>query len=586
MRKGYSVLFVFLLMMNSLVVFSSFTSAPVEALDYGMDTNLGNVNASFWGVDESGILGHSVAIVGDVNGDGYDDILIGIPCNVDGTPEVGQTYLIFGKGSDWTLDTNLFASDASFRGEHAGDLSGVSVAGAGDVNGDGYDDILIGAQYNKDRGVPDAGKTYLILGKATGWTMGTNLSASDASFLEVHALDRGRNSVSGVGDVNGDGYDDILIGAFTDYVSGGWPDQTYLIFGKDSGWAMDTPLSASDASFLGEDYNDNSGYSVSGVGDVNGDGYDDILIGAYGNDDNGKESGQTYLILGKPSGWEMNTNLSTSDASFLGDNAEDLSGCSIAGAGDVNGDGYDDILIRADGNDDFDNGTGQTYLILGKASGWEMDTNLSESDASFRGENAKDGVLATVAAAGDVNGDGYDDILIGAPVNDDGGVRAGQTYLILGKAYGWVMGANLSTSDVSFWGEDEGHFSGWSVAGGGDVNGDGYDDILIGVHKDARTYLIFPDHNPEPMPIISLLDRDGDGVPNVDDAFPDDGTRWEKLEEDSPVIWWRVGILVAVLVIGAIVAVVVAVRGKRKEEKGDPVDKLGRVEKGGDGGKG
>ena len=588
MRKRYSVLFVVLLIMNLLLILSFFESASVKALDYGMDTDIGNVNASFWRENPDPLPGISVTGAGDVNGDGYDDILIGIPNNVDDAREAGRTYLIFGKDSGWTMDSNLSASDASFRGEYEGDYSGYSVAGAGDVNRDGYDDILIGAIYNKDRDFPYAGKTYLILGKATGWAMDTNLSSSDASFLEVDASDRG-NSVAGAGDVNGDGYDDILIGA-TNNFGGVWPDQTYLIFGKDSGWAMDTPLSASDASFLGEVNYDYSGCSVAGGGDINGDGYDDILIGAYGNDENGNKSGQTYLILGKPSAWEMGVNLAASDASFRGEDEDDRSGAPIAVAGDVDGDGYDDILIGAYGNDENGNDSGQTYLIFGKASGWQMDTNLSASDASFWGENPKDGHLARVAGAGDVNGDGYDDILIGAPVNNDGGIRAGQTYLILGRAYDWVMDTNLSTSDASFWGENESDFSGWAIAGAGDVNGDGYDDILISALEDAQTYLIFPDHNPEPMPITSPFDRDGDGVPNVDDAFPDDITRWEKPKEGGRIVWWVVGIVVFVIVIGLILGVVLVRRRKRKGEEAEKdsgaVDKFGRVEKDRDGGEG
>jgi hypothetical protein len=209
---------------------------------------------------------------------------------------------------------------------------------------------------------------------------------------------------------------------------------------------MDTDLGDSSASFIGEDTEDNSGDTVAGAGDVNGDGYDDILIGAYGNDDGGNSAGKTYLIFGKASGWSMDTDLSNADASFWGENAFDGSGGSVAGAGDVNGDGYDDILIGAPNNDDGGSVAGQTYLILGKASGWSMDTDLSKADASFWGENALDQSGYSVASAGDVNGDGYDDILIGARGNGDGGMRTGQTYLILGKASGWAMDTNLSNA--------------------------------------------------------------------------------------------------------------------------------------------
>jgi hypothetical protein len=127
------------------------------------------------------------------------------------------------------------------------------------------------------------------------------------------------------------------------------------VFGMDSG------LEDSHASFWGEDADDYSGNWVASAGDVNGDGYDDILIAASNDEDGGGQAGQTYLILGKASGWAMDTDLSNADASFWGEDALDYSGCSVAGAGDVNGDGYDDILIGAYYDDDGGNGAGQTY---------------------------------------------------------------------------------------------------------------------------------------------------------------------------------------------------------------------------------
>ncbi len=470
----------------------------------GMDTDLGDSNASFWGEFSDDGAGFSVAGAGDVNGDGYDDILIGARNNDDGGSNAGQTYVIFGNKSSWTMDTDLSNADASFWGEDMGDNSGWSIAGAGDVNGDGYDDILIGAWYNDDGG-SIAGQTYLVLGKASGWSMDTDLSNADASFWGEDAGDQSGWTVAGAGDVNGDGYDDILIGAWRNDDGGSDAGQTYLILGMASGWSMDTDLSNADASFIGEDAGDYSGCSVAGAGDVNGDGYDDILIGAWGDDDGGGFAGQTYLVLGKASGWSMDTNLSKADASFWGEDALDWAGCTVAGAGDVNGDEYADILIGATGDDDGGVNAGQTYLILGKASGWSMDANLSTANASFWGEDTEDRSGGSVAGAGDVNGDGYDDILIGAYGNDDGGSDAGQTYLILGKASGWSMDVDLSNTDASFWGEKSVDWAGRSVAGAGDVNGDGVDDILIGAfYSDeagidaGQTYLVFYDDGVPP----------------------------------------------------------------------------------------
>jgi predicted transcriptional regulator len=447
--------------------------------DFVMHMNISHeATASFWGeYDGDGAGG--VQRAGDVNGDGYDDMIIGASKNDDAGNDSGKIYIIFGKSSDWEMDVNLSKADASFLGE-APDSQGNStlrVAGAGDVNGDGCDDILIANPRNDKHG-RNAGLTYLIFGKETGWTNNTNLSSSDASFYGEAKSDFSGFYVAGAGDVNSDGYDDILIGALHNDEGGGHAGQSYLILGKDTSWGLDTNLSNSDASFWGENPTDGAS-KVMGVGDVNGDGFDDFIISSKKNDEGGNDAGQTYLILGKGTGWSMDRSLSTADASFIGEDAGDSSGILMAGAGDVNGDGYDDFLIISHSNSEGGLGAGQTYLILGKASGWSMDTDLSDVDASFLGENANDGSGNINAGAGDVNSDGYDDIVISARGSDDGWIDSGQTYLILGKKDGWSMDTNLSEAEASFLGENPGDSIG-RCTGVGDVNGDGFDDIMIG----------------------------------------------------------------------------------------------------------
>lgn len=458
--------------------------------------SLSDIGMGFLGESEDDLSGNSVAIAGDVNGDGYDDILIGAWLNDELDIGAGQAYLIFGKSSGWDSNLSLSLADASFTGEDFDDRAGWKVAGAGDVNGDGFDDILISA-YRDEEGGTQAGQTYLILGKEYGWSQDISLSNADASFIGEYAADTSGESIAGVGDVNGDGFDDILIGAIRNDGGGNSAGQAYLILGKASGWTMDVNLSLSDASFQGEDEGDNVGHAVAGAGDVNGDGYDDMLINALYDEEGGADAGQTYLIFGKPAGWTMYTNLSNADASFIGEAASDHSGWSVAGAGDVNGDGFDDILIGAADNDYGSTKAGQSYIIFGKSSGWSNDTNLSQADASFIGEGPSDWSGNSVAGCGDVNGDGYDDILIGAFGDNDGGGNAGQSYLILGRDTGWTMRTHLSKADASFIGELGGDNSGRPVAGGGDINGDGFDDILIGADgndegsdKAGKTYLI------------------------------------------------------------------------------------------------
>ncbi|MFW3145594.1 MAG: hypothetical protein ACMUIE_02135 [Thermoplasmatota archaeon] len=482
------------LMLCSLIVLNNDEGS---AMRY-MDMDLSDSHASFWGESASDMSGISTDSAGDVNGDGYDDIIIGAAQNSETGSYAGQTYIIFGKPSGWSPDADLSDSDASFRGEYSNDEAGYSVAGVGDVNGDGFDDIAIGAFGWDDGFSSSVGKTYIIFGKEDGWKMDTSLSTADASFKGESSSDDSGFSVAGAGDVNGDGYDDFLIGAYGNDEGGGNAGQAYLVLGKRTGWSSNTALSNVDASFIGEDAGDYAGYSIAGAGDLNGDGYDDIVVASPYDDDGGTSAGQVYIILGKPSGWTMNTDLSNADASFWGEDGGDVAGWSVSGAGDVNGDGFDDVLISALGDDDGGSNAGQTYLILGRPSGWKTDRDLSNSDASFWGEDANDSSGVSVSGTGDVNGDGYDDFLIGAYYDDDGGSDAGQVYLITGKSTGWSMDTDLSNATSSFWGEDAGDHAGKHVSGAGDVNGDGYDDLLISSPDDeegasyaGQTYLWF-----------------------------------------------------------------------------------------------
>jgi len=469
---------------------------PVGAADLKRDTKLSKSYASFIGEAKVDYSGCSVAIAGDVNGDGYDDLLIGAYGNSDAGSNAGQVYLILGGPSGWNDGVTLDKASASFQGENQDDYAGTSVAGAGDVNGDGFDDILIGA-YGNDWSNPDAGQVYLIFGKATGWNMDTTLGKADASFVGTNKADNLGHSLAGVGDVNNDGFDDFVMGAYLNDAGGIDSGQAYLFLGKQAGWFMQQKITDADASYFGPWPGEEAGWSLAGAGDVNRDGYDDFLIGAPWDNFAYPSAGAAYLILGKANGWSFGVNLKSADASWTGEATNDLLGFAVAGAGDVNGDGFDDILIGAILNDvhGLRLDAGQTYLILGKPVGWVLWVPIANSDASFWGEQWWDNSGGALSTAGDLNGDGYDDFMIGAEFNSDGTSNAGQTYIIMGRPAGWAMNLDLRFfADASYIGEYKGEYSGYALSGGGDVNGDGVPDFMIGAlcngdNQEGKTYV-------------------------------------------------------------------------------------------------
>ena len=380
-----------------------------------------------------------------------------------------------GAGANYGAKTVLNKADASFVGSTANEHFGITnfASSRGDVNGDGYGDILIG-----DAGVA-YGKVYLIFGKPTGWTKNANPSTADVTFIGENVTDVAGYSFTIAGDMNGDGLDDIVIGAGNAKHGLINPGAVYIIFGRTTGWPQTMNLSKADASFLGENDQDGAGGSVTAEGDVNGDGLADLLVGAESYDGLGKDSysGKAYLILGKTSGWTKYKNLSQADGTFIGEYIyDDLSSFST-GSGDLNGDGLDDVIMAAV---EYSNEKGKTYVFFGKTSGWAKDVNVSQADASFIGVTDSNEAGYGISAAGDINGDGINDLVISVPWEDQGGNNAGKVFIVFGKKAGWAKNVSLTNADASInYTAADGDF-GWGLSVGGDVNGDGIDDMLIG----------------------------------------------------------------------------------------------------------
>jgi len=409
-------------------------------------------------------------MVGDINGDGYDDFVIEASSNNVGGYRSGQLYILFGKALGWQLDVSLDQTDASFIGQEWDEIGSWPTA-AGDVNGDGLDDFLFSGC------VTETGEIYLVLGRNTGWQLGAPLDATDTAIVGDIANDPLIYTAGG-GDMNGDGFDDFLVASHSNDDVAAGAGKVFLFFGREIGWVSEIGLDSSDASLLGEAALDNAGCKTAAGGDVNGDGFDDALIGASSNDEAGTYAGKAYLVFGTSTGWEQDLYLGHVEASFVGERPYQCIGNPLDIIDDVNGDGLADVLLSADGDDESGANAGQVYLVLGRSTGWVSSMDLAYADASFLGESAGDNAGTSVSSAGDVDDDGYNDLLIGAQYNDENGVDSGKAYLVLGKNSGWSMDIQLSLADGMVWGENSDDMF-CLLAGGGDVDGDGYDDFLV-----------------------------------------------------------------------------------------------------------
>src|SRR5215471_10263262 len=388
------------------------------------------------------------------------------------------------------------------------DQLGHSISAAGDINGDGFGDLIVNAYDADPNGIASAGTTYIVFGTDVpfGPTFdlssldGSNGFRIDGSASGIHS----GNAVGAAGDVNGDGIDDIIVGAFLSDYYGYNSGSSYVIYGKTAAFSATLALSSIDGSngfrLDGTAPYEIAGYSLSGAGDVNGDGFDDVVIGAKGAEPAGIESGSVYVVFGAASAPGSSLDLGSLDGSngFRVDGIEMFArlGFSVDIAGDINGDGFDDIVIGSTPHSYYYylSRPGDSYVVFGSGAGFAPVINVSELDGSngfhIVGAAFNDFAGWSVSGAGDVNGDGFDDIIVGAFGSGNNGYYSGSSYVVFGTDAGFAATLDLSSIDGSngfrIDGENPFDLSGWAVSGAGDFNGDGFDDILVAAPRESH----------------------------------------------------------------------------------------------------
>jgi Ca2+-binding RTX toxin-like protein len=426
-------------------------------------------------------LGWSVAGLGDVNGDGRGDFIVSAPVHTgsSNTSVNGNAYVVFGKAGGWgdTLDVTQLDGQSGFRltDSRLGQV-GYFVDTAGDVNGDGLADILLGSPAANNQ----AGEAYVVFGKAGGWNATVDiagLNGTNGFTLAGSAFSQFATSGSSAGDVNGDGFGDLIIGAPRANVS-------YIVFGHAGAWSP-TVAAASLGGTSGVvvvGANGDTGTTVSEAGDVNGDGFGDVLVSTLVNGN----VGASHLIYGHGGAWspislsQVNGAIST----LFMPPEYGLAALGLGPAGDVNGDGFDDFLLSTN--------AGSTYVVFGRAGGFGATFDLG----GLNGGNGAvisgwswGGSAPLINAAGDLDGDGFSDII--------GGDNLGGARIVYGHAGPWLTGISVTQipSDLTTLLTNAINSSNASVDGIGDINGDGAMDVIVGAHSASQesgaAYVVF-----------------------------------------------------------------------------------------------
>ena len=368
--------------------------------------------------------GQRVAVLGDVNGDGMDDVGLGVPYSLF-NQTIGGALVVFGKSDTAPVESSdIFDGFGGFKIIGVDGFAGYALSAAGDVNGDGLADIVIGSQY-----ASLGGQAQVVYGKATTTPVFLDaVIAGNGGFSVYGPPVSGYfgSSVGAAGDFNGDGFDDVVVGDpywRPEVLLFPQSGAAYIVYGQADARDDGTRGAAGIRQIVGVEHGDQCGTAVSGAGDVNGDGFDDVLIGAYSAETTERpDSGESYVVFGGTGTSTINlSDISNGIGGFVirGAFPFDHSGVALSSAGDVNNDTLADVIIGVP-NSDVSGVylSGAAYVVFGRTGTAPVDLYEIESSSQgflIYGTHFYDHAGSSVSGAGDVNGDGFDDVIVGAP---------------------------------------------------------------------------------------------------------------------------------------------------------------------------